>query len=232
VRFDDGTPDGETLGLLASRLRASGHPVVEIPVDCPHALGQEFVRWEVATAVAGGLMGINPFDEANVQEAKDATNAVLRGSAPAPPAPVTVAEAAEAILSATRKRGYVAILAYVDRRPAVEAALEELRAALAERTGLATTLGYGPRYLHSTGQLHKGGAPTGSFLLLLEQPDTDVAIPGAEFTFARLFEAQALGDAITLTRHGLPVVRVDVGREAEDTIRALAAMVQTLPATV
>ncbi|RIK43959.1 MAG: glucose-6-phosphate isomerase, partial [Chloroflexi bacterium] len=195
-------------------------------VSDPASLGQEFVRWEVATAVAGGLLGINPFDEANVQEAKDATNAVLRGDAPEPPATVALYSATEALLQRVKADGYVAVLAYVERTPQAEEALNRLRTALAERTHLATTLGYGPRYLHSTGQLHKGGVPSGAFLLLIEERTEDVPIPGAAFTFGRLFEAQALGDATTLTKHGLPLVYVEPLSDAPTQIAALADAVR------
>jgi transaldolase/glucose-6-phosphate isomerase len=211
-------------------LRDAGQPVVTIELDGPDALGAEFVRWEVATAVAGGLLGINPFDEANVQEAKDATNAVLKDPSEAAPAASQAADAIEQLVALARERGYLAILAYVDRTPENDAALDELREALRRRTGVATTLGYGPRYLHSTGQLHKGGPETGVFLQIVESPRQDLAVPGAEYTFARLFAAQSAGDAITLQRHGLPLVRVEAGAGATATIRELATAAAGQPA--
>jgi transaldolase/glucose-6-phosphate isomerase len=212
--------DGDCDTAIAG-LRAASQPVVELAVDGPDALGDEFVRWEIATAVAGGLLGINPFDEANVQEAKDATNAVLKDPSTIPPAAVTPADAARQVRSQVRPGGYLAILAYVDRTPEVEAALQELRVALRRRTRVATTLGYGPRYLHSTGQLHKGGTESGTYLMLVAEPKVDLEVPRAEFTFARLFAAQSAGDAITLTRHGLPLVRVETGPDVIGAIEAL-----------
>ena len=207
-----------------SRLRAlrdAGHPVVELILDCPAALGAEFVRWEIATAVAGGLLGINPFDESNVQEAKDATNAVLRGSTPAAVEHSAPSDAVRALCAAAKPNGYLALLAYVDRTPANLAALAELREALRARSRLATTLGVGPRYLHSTGQLHKGGPSKGVFLEIVEQPATDLEIPGANFTFAQLFAAQSVGDAQTLRKHGLTCLRVESGGDLAHTLRAL-----------
>jgi transaldolase/glucose-6-phosphate isomerase len=208
-------------------LVAAGHPVVQLEMDAPEALGSEFVRWEVATAVAGGMLGINPFDEANVQEAKDATNAVLRDPDTQGPGPSAPEAAVERVLELTARHahGYLAILAYVDRTPDSEQALMELRDALRERTGIATTLGYGPRYLHSTGQLHKGGAPNGTFLQIVATPTQDLDIPGAEYSFARIFAAQSAGDAMTLDRRGLAFVRVEAGTDAVGTVRRLTEAV-------
>lgn len=206
-------------------LRDAGHPVVQIDVDSPDALGREFVRWEIATAVAGGLMGINPFDEANVQEAKDATNAVLADPNVAVPDATPADAAADKLLAMVKPRGYVAILAFVDRTDETEQALNNLRDALRKQTRIATTLGYGPRYLHSTGQLHKGGPDTGDFLQIVATPSTDIEIPGAPYTFATLFAAQAAGDAITLDRHGLALVRVEAGDDVIDTIRTITSAV-------
>jgi hypothetical protein len=190
-------------------------------MDTPDALGREFVRWEIATAVAGGLMGINPFDEANVQEAKDATNAVLADPNVSVPAATAPDEAATRLIEMIQPNGYLAILAYVDRTPEVEQALDDLRDALRKRSGIATTLGYGPRYLHSTGQLHKGGPENGDFLQIVATPQTDLEIPGADYSFATLFAAQSAGDAITLDRHGLAFVRVEAGTDAVATIQAI-----------
>ncbi len=218
-RGDEQADESDT---AVAALRKAGHPVVQIEMDSPDALGREFVRWEIATAVAGGMMGINPFDEANVQEAKDATNAVLADPAVNVPTATPPDEAAGKLVEMVKPKGYLAILAYVDRTPEVEQALDELRDALRRRTGIATTLGYGPRYLHSTGQLHKGGPENGTFLQIVATPKTDIEIPGADYSFAQLFAAQSAGDAITLDRHGLAFVRVEAGEDAVGTIRAIA----------
>ncbi|HEX5165386.1 MAG TPA: transaldolase, partial [Thermomicrobiales bacterium] len=212
-------------------LRKAGHPVVQIEMDSPDALGREFVRWEIATAVAGGLMGINPFDEANVQEAKDATNAVLADPGLSVPAATAADDAAAKLMESTKPHGYIAILAYVDRTPQTEAALDDLRDALRKRSGLATTLGYGPRYLHSTGQLHKGGTENGTFLQIVATPSSDIEIPGVKYGFKTLFAAQSAGDAITLDRHGLPLVRVEVGDDATGGIGEITSAVGAKTAT-
>jgi len=217
-----GTEQASECDTAVAALRQAGHPVVQIDMDSPDALGREFVRWEIATAVAGGLTGINPFDEANVQEAKDATNAVLADPSISIPSATAPDEAASKLVAMVKPRGYLAILAYVDRTPEVEQALNGLRDALRKRTGIATTLGYGPRYLHSTGQLHKGGPENGDFLQIAATPSTDIAIPGAEYSFATLFAAQSAGDAITLDRHGLSFVRVEAGEDTVGTIRRIA----------
>ncbi len=220
-----GTTNPDECDTAVGSLRKAGHPVVQIEMNDPEDLGREFVRWEIATAVAGGLMGINPFDEANVQEAKDATNAVLADPSVTVPAATPPDAAAEKLVAMVEPRGYLAILAYVDRTPAVEQALNELRDALRKQSGIATTLGYGPRYLHSTGQLHKGGPENGDFLQIVATPTTDIEIPGAIFTFATLFAAQSAGDAITLDRHGLSFVRVEAGDDVAGAIQEITSAV-------
>jgi glucose-6-phosphate isomerase len=205
-------------------------PVVSIDVLEPAAIGAEFVRWEVATAVAGALVGINPFDEPNVQQAKEATRVLLddhRGSGqlPRPPADrhgadgviVTLTPAArsrlgaadpDVILTLLGPGDYFGLLAYVDPDPELARVLEAFRLAVGERTGAAATTGIGPRYLHSTGQLHKGGANNGVFVLVTATPSVDVAIPGETFSFGTLELAQALGDFGALSasaRRGLHV---------------------------
>jgi glucose-6-phosphate isomerase len=195
-------------------------PSVTVDWTDPLQLGAEFVRWEIATAVAGALLGINPFDEPNVQQAKDATNRLLaafksQGALPASPADVTVSKHIELTASAAAKSGlgardaaalltllkpgdYFAQLAYVSPSSDVLVELERLREAVRTQTKVATTLGVGPRYLHSTGQLHKGGPNTGVFLLITASPATDVDIPGQPYGFATLQRAQALGDFASL----------------------------------
>ena len=219
--------DSDVSGKL-SALRAAGHPVVELTLDGPDALGAEFVRWEVATAVAGGLLHINPFDEANVQEAKDATTAVLKDPRSAALDSTATADAARQLVQSARPGGYLALLAYVERTPDIERVLEALRNTLRQRTGQATTLGFGPRYLHSTGQLHKGGPETGAFLQLVQQPARDLEIPGAAFSFGQLFAAQSAGDALTLRKHGLACVRVELGNDVVAAISEITSAVGAL----
>jgi transaldolase / glucose-6-phosphate isomerase len=175
----------------------------EARVTDPYELGQEFYRWEFATAVAGAIIGINPFDQPNVQEAKDRTNDVLsghdRGQTP------DMSLSVEELLAAASPPDYVCIQAFVD--PAREAELGPL-IARARETGCVVTHGLGPRYLHSTGQLHKGGPPTGRFIQVVDDPGEELAIPGRPFGFARLIRAQADGDLASLRERGRPIVRV------------------------
>jgi glucose-6-phosphate isomerase len=190
---------GEALG----ELRDAGHPVLDVPASEPADLGEQFFTWELATAVAGWVLEINPFDQPNVQEAKDNTKRVLEEGAPdLDPGDL------DALLEGIAPPRYVAIMAYLPYGEDVEAGVARLRARLVCDHGVATTFGYGPRFLHSTGQLHKGGPKTGAFIQIVHEPDTDFEIPGEPFTLATLFRAQADGDLQTLRAHGLDAVRV------------------------
>ena len=162
-----------------------------------------FFDFEFAVAVLGWALGINPFDQPNVQEAKDNTNKVLAESPDAP----EDGDLAE-LLDGLEPPHYVAIMGYLPYEEAVDEAIGRLRSALIETHGVATTWGYGPRFLHSTGQYHKGGPPTGRFLQLVHDSDADADVPGEAFDFRRLISAQADGDLQTLRSHDLPAVRV------------------------
>ena len=172
-----------------------------VRVADPYELGQEFYRWEFATAVAGSILGINPFDQPNVQEAKDRTNDVLAGE----PVDLAPEGTLDELLANAAPPAYVCIQGFVD--PAREGELEPL-IARAQETGCVVTHGLGPRYLHSTGQLHKGGPPTGHFVQVFDDPGAELPIPGRDFGFARLIHAQAAGDFASLIERGRPIVRV------------------------
>jgi transaldolase / glucose-6-phosphate isomerase len=173
----------------------------EVRVADPYELGQEFYRWGFATAVAGSILGINPFDQPNVQEAKDRTNDVLAGE----PVDLAPGGTLDELLANAEPPAYVCIQGFVD--PAREGELEPL-VARAKETGCVVTHGLGPRYLHSTGQLHKGGPPTGHFVQVFDDPGAELPIPGRDFGFARLIHAQAAGDFASLAERGRPIVRV------------------------
>jgi transaldolase/glucose-6-phosphate isomerase len=173
----------------------------EVRVSDPYELGQEFYRWEFATAVAGSILGINPFDQPNVQKAKDRTNDVLAGD----PTELTPEGSLDELLAGAESPGYVCIQAFVD--PARAGELEPL-IARAKETGSVVTHGLGPRYLHSTGQLHKGGPPSGHFVQVFDDPGEELPIPGRDFGFARLIHAQAAGDFASLRERGRPIVRI------------------------
>ena len=192
-------------------LAAAGHPAIELPYYGVEDLGRLFFIWELATAAAGWALEINPFDQPNVQEAKDATAAVLdrygeRGRL------AEVPQAGDGALHALAERleppGYLALMGYLEPSAKVDRAVAALRAAIRNAHGVATTFGYGPRFLHSTGQLHKGGPATGSFVQLLASPREDVEIPAAGYSFGTLVRAQADGDLEALRSHGLPAERI------------------------
>jgi len=173
----------------------------EVRLLDPYELGAEFFRWELATAVAGHVLGINPFDQPNVQAAKDRTNEVLeRGDAP-----LNEEGSLDELLGQARQGDYVAIQSFID--PARESELAPLLER-AHATGCVVTAGLGPRYLHSTGQLHKGGPGTGIFVQVVDDTGPEVPIPGRELGFARLIRAQAAGDLASLKERGRRVVRV------------------------
>ncbi len=197
--------------------------MVTIEVDGPVGLGQIFFLTEFATAVSGWSLGINPFDQPNVQEAKDSTKAVLAEGASTIELPsVSVRDATDAIVDGLAAPGYVAVLAYLAPSPSIDQAAARLQAALRDATGAAVTFGYGPRYLHSTGQLHKGGPAAGRFLLVVDDAAPDVPIPGAGYGFRTLAHAQAVGDLRTLRAHGLPAVLVTTGGSPAETLHELA----------
>jgi transaldolase / glucose-6-phosphate isomerase len=191
-------------------LAGAGHPVLRLPaaaVDGASALGAEFFRWEFATAVAGHVLGVHPFDQPNVQSAKDATATILeRGLEAAAGSPMSATPLRD-LINAAAPGDYVAILAYVPRTAEVDARLQRVRLALRDRLRVATTIGYGPRYLHSTGQLHKGGPANGAFIEVVGDDPADLAIPGQPFTFGTLKQAQARGDLESLLARGRRVAR-------------------------
>ncbi len=192
----------------------------------PAELGRMFFVAQFATAVAGWVLQINPFDQPNVQEAKDNTQRVLDEGLP------EIIEADDDALAELLTAGpphYLATMAYVAPSAAVDAAAAELRVAIRARTKMATTFGYGPRFLHSTGQLHKGGPKTGRFLQLVSDVVADVEVPDKPYTFETLKQAQAAGDLQTLQEHGLPVARINLRSEdPADDIRALTTRIEGL----
>jgi len=190
-------------------LAGDGHPVVELAFGDATDLGAQVLLWEVATAVCGAVLGINPYDQPNVAEAKEATMEVLASGPPELP-DVTLDD----VLGAVEPGDYLAVQAYMEPAdPAVER-LGAIRLALRDEFKVATTFGLGPRFLHSTGQLHKGGPPTGVFLQVVGDDASDAAIPGQDFTFSELKHAQADGDLVTFNRHGLRAVRTTVAELA------------------
>ncbi len=194
---------GEHDGLDA--LENIGHPVTRLAYEDREQIGGEFFRWEMATAVAGYVLSINPFDQPNVQEAKDATKQILASGAVEDPG----FDDLGALLKEVGEGDYVSILGYLDRTSETEELLQRTRVAIRDRFRVATTVGFGPRYLHSTGQLHKGGPNNGVFIEVVDpERSADVPIPGQPYTFGTLIDAQALGDLRSLRAQGRRVARV------------------------
>jgi transaldolase/glucose-6-phosphate isomerase len=245
-----GKLDSETESKLKA-LEAAGHPVVYRTLMDTYDLGEEFFLWELATAFAGWRLGINPFDQPNVQESKDATKELLdyfkqHGSLQEQTAHATdgtltvyaddktraelpsasVAEAIKAHLQRAGAGDYVALLDYFEESEENDAVIRKIRARLRDATRCATTTGYGPRFLHSTGQLHKGGPASGVFMQLTAGDAQDVDIPGEPFTFSTLKQAQALGDFRSLSTRGRRAVRVDLGADATAGLKRLYEIVR------
>ncbi|SRR5579883_108280 len=204
-------------------------------------IGAQFFRWEFATAIAGSILGIDPFDEPNVAESKAKTNEVLAGyngqhlkfpnvsgsidnvDVIGQPLAQNLSQTLNQFLSkSVRPEGYIAIMAYIERNERSIAALAELRDKLSLKYHVPVTVGFGPRFLHSTGQLHKGGQPTGTFIQLTDTPKEDIPIPGKPYTFGSLIHAQAIGDFETLRKHDRPVIGFSLGNDPLAAIAALA----------
>ncbi|MDE3157071.1 MAG: bifunctional transaldolase/phosoglucose isomerase [Acidobacteriota bacterium] len=239
----DGRPDAALEARLAA-LQQAGQPVVRIAMEDRLDLAEEFLRWEIATAIAGAVLGINAFDQPNVQESKDNTNRLLqevRDTGHLPASTPTVVDGVlrfyasapaksagdllAGFLGSAKPGDYVAIQAYVTETPATEAALQELRTALRDRLRLATTVGYGPRFLHSTGQFHKGGPNTGLFLQLTADDAEEAPIPGQSYGFGVFKAAQALGDLQALHQHRRRAIRVHLGADVPAGLAALQRLV-------
>ena len=201
-------------------LEAAGHPVLRLSTRID-GLGAEFFRWEFATAVAGAALGINPFDEPNVSEAKEKTNALLGKYASAgrfddePAAETATIAELKTVLARLQPPDYVAFLSYLPADHLVEAAIREVRLALRTRKKVASTFGVGPRYLHSTGQYHKGGPNTCVAFVITSDDETQTEIPDAGYSFSVLKRAQALGDVEALRAHKRRVVRIHLGKSAD-----------------
>jgi transaldolase/glucose-6-phosphate isomerase len=229
IRMDSDAPNRSVTAL-----EKAGQPVVTLTLRDKFDLGGEFLRWEIATAIAGSILGIDPFDQPNVQESKDNTKRVLaqfnsKGNLPAAES-IAAARAragVKSLLERAKPGAYLAIMAYTTRTATSEAAISAIRAAVRDTNRIATTAGYGPRFLHSTGQLHKGGPKTGLFLQIVQQDARDVPIPGQPFTFSILKQSQSLGDLQSLSSRKLPVLRVTLGKEPGAGWKALVAVVRS-----
>ena len=227
------------------KLRDAKHPVIEFTIPNVYDIGAEIYRWEMATAVACSVLGVNAFDQPNVESSKKITKAKIAeyqkkgrlkegkpawkkgGVAVFSPTAVTGASLKTVLngfLKKSRKGGYVAINAYLPRNPEMEEALQQMRIAIRAKTGNAVTAGFGPRFQHSTGQFHKGGLKEGLFLQLTAESETDLAIPTEGLTFGTLIRAQALGDYEALIEAKRKVIRVHLpsNQAVEQILEALS----------
>jgi transaldolase/glucose-6-phosphate isomerase len=234
-------------------LAAAGHPVIRLPIEHPLDVGAEFFRWQLATATAGAILGLNPFDEPEVARTKTRTQALLtqwkrtRRFEDAPPAvehdgialtatstptPTSVAEGIMAHLAQAGPADYVAIQAYVEPSGEALRLLEALRVLLRDRLRIATTLGFGPRYLYTTGQLHKGGPPTGLFIQIIGADQEDLAIPGAGHDFSAVKAAHIRADLEALRERGRRVLRLELPGNTPAALQRLLALVRTATRTL
>jgi len=227
---DTDAPDEETDAKVEALAKA-GHPVITLATHGALDLGRIFFFAEFATAVAGWALGINPFDQPNVQEAKDNTAKVLEQFAAEGALPEVeegTDEALRELLGDAEPPNYVAVMGYVQPSAGFDEAVADLRQTIRDVTRCTTTFGYGPRFLHSTGQFHKGGPPTGRFLQLIHDGDADVEIPEAGYSFTTLKNAQATGDLQTLRAHGLLAERVRLEGDPAEGVRALTERIRGL----
>ncbi|MFB2556087.1 glucose-6-phosphate isomerase [Herbiconiux liangxiaofengii] len=233
-------PDLQVVRLVADAGARHLHERHPGEVLISGSLGAMFLTWEYAVAVAGRLLGINPFDQPDVESAKSAARGLLenrpeaeapafveggievRGTADVVSVADTLAGSVDALLASLPETGYLAVMAYVDRLQ--QARLVELRDVLAARSHRPVTFGWGPRFLHSTGQYHKGGPADGVFLQITADTVDDLAIPDRPFTFGQLIQAQAAGDAAVLQQHGRPVLRLNLTNASTDVDTLFSAL--------
>jgi transaldolase/glucose-6-phosphate isomerase len=257
-----GSRGGGDADALVDAVAREGHPVIRIEWRDPVDIAGELVRWEVATAIAGAVLGIDPFDQPNVEEAKERTRQLLaahgkdgrndarqgsrngrdgrdgatagaplvseRGVSLFGDAPLRLTGEERTLVGELRRHlerrkpnAYLALQAFIAPTPERDEALARIRVLLRDATRRATTSGYGPRFLHSTGQLHKGGPPTGWFLQLTSDHPRDRPIPGWPYTFGQLIDAQAAGDFAVIESHDLPIARVHLGADPDTGLRTL-----------
>jgi len=206
VSLDDDRSEAFDRKLQA--IETDGSPLTRIELADPYDLGAEFFRWEFATAVAGAVLGVNPFDQPNVAESKENTKRVLAGGGSPTEHAGPRRSRVGSLLEGVQQGDYVSIQAFMPPSEENDDRLAALCAALRDRVDAAVTLGYGPRYLHSTGQLHKGGPKTGHFFQVVVPVENDLGIPEADYSFGRLMAAQAQGDYEALRTRRRPIIRV------------------------
>jgi transaldolase/glucose-6-phosphate isomerase len=226
--------ENHQLDRRIAALEANGHPVARIELHDKSDIGQEFFRWEFAVALAGAALSINPFNQPDVQLAKDLAKKAMAESGSAPQLKDEVsaaddeklAKSVSAWLGKKKARDYVVVQAYIEPSRENSAKLQTICAAVQNRLGVATTLGFGPRFLHSTGQLHKGGPNSALVLQIVDQPADNLAVPETNYTFDALIQAQALGDFTALKQRRRRALRVNLGSDSAGGLQRLAAAIQ------
>ncbi len=227
--------EGDSSTQVAARVKAiesAGHPVACLQVRRKTDLGQEFFRWEVAVAAAGSVLGIQPFNQPDVQLAKELAKKAMSAASSQTQAGAgadlvraddknALSRAAKQWLSSVKPGDYISIQAYLNPTSETSSALQQIRTRLRDRTRAATTLGFGPRFLHSTGQLHKGGPNTGVFLQIVDEPGEELPVPETNYSFAQLIRAQAEGDYQALQQRGRRVLRVQLGQDTASGLRQI-----------
>ena len=241
-----GNDDKQNDERKLNALQKSGHPVIKIDIKNKLALGAEFLRWELATATAGRIINVNPFDEPNVSESKKNSKDLLKEwknkgnfgegdpvisqnnisiyyntKADWTPKVKSLSAFLNSFIKLTRSPDYFALLAYFLQTPQRQKLLQSIRMKLKNNLKVATTLGYGPRYMHSTGQLHKGGPNRGVYIMFTYEAENDLPIPGMDYGFATLQRAQALGDFRSLNDKNRRVIRVHLGKNIEQALRKI-----------
>ena len=213
--------DNSTIDSVINRIKTSGQPTLVLEMYDKYDLGAELFRWEYAVAVAGAIIGIHPFDQPNVQSAKDATKQALQDYTTSGYLPqIKTGSSLVDLLTKAEKGEYFAITAYLRQTPELDNVFTKIRRQVLDRFHIATTVGYGPRYLHSTGQLHKGGPNTGLYLQITANHEKDISIPGQPYTFGVVADAQALGDLRALQSMGRRVVKVHLSQPDPAAIEA------------
>ncbi len=227
--------ENHSLDRHVAALEANGHPVAQIDLHDKQDIGQEFFRWEFAVAAAGAALGINPFNQPDVQLAKDLSKKAMSESGTsgaklkdevAGGDGAALAKMVGAWLSKKKARDYVVVQAYIPPSPENKATLQAICAAIQKRLEVATTLGFGPRFLHSTGQLHKGGPNSALILQIVDQPADDLVVPETNYTFDALIQAQGIGDFTALKQRRRRALRVNLGGDTAGGLQRLAAVLQ------
>ena len=229
---------GESDGELEDRMntmKQTGHPFIRIELKDKFDIGREIFSWEVAVAAAGSVLGIHPFNQPDVQLAKDFTKKAMEKIGKEEESdeetwsidePETLAQALKDWLGQAKPGDYIALQAYLPPSQETTEALQSVRFKLLKRTQLATTLGYGPRFLHSTGQLHKGGPNSGLFLQIVDEPDMDLPVPETDYSFKNLIKAQAVGDYRALKQRGRRILRVNLKSDVSSGLRKLSESIR------